>query len=333
MLIHLNMEILKRARPPHSTFNFEAASLGNMFLTGARLFTGSFESAIYLLNLIGGVSDNTTVVPAINSNFSHHISAGLADGTVITGQNAISHPSAPTALPDQVTLSSSMLDLEESHPEDANLPGSHPMLRQQNIHFSKTHEEELPTRIQRIWYINPYGEEIAPAANPKAVGAVRSSEAVIYSIGSLYTSIVPCLVLRGIGEAIAESENVRYKILILNGSLDRETGPPSNPFDASDFVAAIARAGEESRGRMGDASPETWKSYVTHVVYLEGHGVPKVNRATLADAGVESVRCWGRKFEDGSMRFDPMGLGGALEAILGKREWQGARSRRNTVDG
>ena len=63
----------------------------------ARLFTGSFESAIYLLSSICAVPGNVSVIPSLNSNFAHHIAAGLEDGTVITGQNNISHPSKPTA--------------------------------------------------------------------------------------------------------------------------------------------------------------------------------------------------------------------------------------------
>ncbi|MCJ1442197.1 MAG: hypothetical protein MMC23_002690 [Stictis urceolatum] len=355
ILNHLNMEILKRARPPHSTFNFSSASVGNLFLTGARLFTGSFESAIYLLTLICGVPESTGVIPAINSNFSHHISAGLENGDIITGQNAISHPSAPTALPDrslmsptiprdgmhaddlaqyqyqhpyQTTSSSTFLS-DDPHPEDANLPGSLPTLRQPAIHFSKAEEAPLPARIRRIWYINPYGQEILPAANPKAVSAVRGAEAAIYSIGSLYTSILPCLVLRGIGEALAMAKGVRFKILILNGTLDRETGLGlvGREMGAVDFVGAIARAGEESQGRMGLPSREVWKRYVTHVVYMDGEEVPEVNRKTLAEIGVECVRCWGRKGH-----FDPVGLQGALEAVLGKREWRGDKSRRNTLE-
>ncbi|MCJ1474836.1 hypothetical protein MMC13_003496 [Lambiella insularis] len=334
MLNHLNLEILKRARPPLSTFNFSSASLGNLFLTGARLFTGSFEAAIYLLSLIGGVSDNVAVVPGVNSMFSHHISAGLADGTVITGQNAISHPSAPTALPDR---SSPAFEGENGHEEDretedAYLPGSLPTLRQPNIIFSKTEEEELPSRIERIWYINPYGQEIHPAANPKAVSVISNADAVIYSIGSLYTSIAPCLVLRGVGAAISSSPPLRYKILILNGSIDRETGPRSDPMGAVDFVAAVARAGEESQGRMGRAGKEVWRRYVTHVVFLEGEGAPKVEREELEKAGVECVRCWGRKGEWTGLRYDGMGLAGALEAILGRRDLP-EKSRRNTLEG
>ncbi len=54
----------------------------------ARIFSGSFESAIYLLSMICSIPDSVSALPAINSNFTHHISAGLADGTSIAGQVA-----------------------------------------------------------------------------------------------------------------------------------------------------------------------------------------------------------------------------------------------------
>lgn len=189
-------EITKRGRPS-STFNFQLASLGNLFLTGCRLFFGSLESAIYLTRSILGVPENIHVVPALNSNFSHHIAAGLANGTVIAGQNQISHPTdegpAPGQLTQHIVSSDSTLlaqgvgriDLEDV--EDANLPGSLPSLRKGNIVFTKEHEAELPARIERIWYINPYGQEIRPPANSRVLGALRDSDALIYSIGSLYT--------------------------------------------------------------------------------------------------------------------------------------------------
>lgn len=261
---YLNLEILKRARPPTSTFDFSAASVGNLFLTGARLFTGSFESAIHLLGSISGVSSELVrVIPAINSNFSHHISASLEDGSVIVGQNSISHPGdapgspnisrrrASLLLADGDADDSDYLDIEDATSyQDDHIPGSLPSLRHKNIKFNKTDTEELPSRISRIWYINPYGQEIRPPANPRVLEAINDSQAIIYSIGSLYTSIIPSLILRGVGKAIAMSP-ARQKILILNGSLDRETGPSTNPFTAVDFVEAIVKAGEESRGRRG----------------------------------------------------------------------------------
>ena len=303
ILSHLHLEILKRNRPPISTFNFQSASIGNLFLTGARLFSGSVESAIYLLAIMGGVDESkTAVLPAIISNFSHHISAGLVDGSVITGQNAISHPSEPTAL--NIDHANPLADLNDVTIEDANLPGSLPTLRQPNIHFSKSSEEPLPARIQRLWYINPYGQEMRPSPNPKVLEAINAAEALIYSIGSLYTSIAPSLILQGVGAAIARSDGPRFKILILNGSLDRETGG----FSASDFIAAIARAGEESRGitfcHGEDVKREVWARYVTHLIHLEGDGVPGVDREELGKWGVECVRLYGRKAEDGTARYD-----------------------------
>ncbi|KAI1109587.1 UPF0052 domain protein [Nemania sp. NC0429] len=402
---HTNMEIVKRARPS-SVFNFTRASIGNLFLTGARLFTGSLESAIYLLSTICAIPATVATLPAINSNFTHHISAGLEDGSQITGQNAISHPSAPTSLPDTgdtvammaETLSPPPLALgpmapastsstritaiaatatdtslalprrpksaqedrqtvlreTEAHDriEDATLPGSLPSLRKQYITFSKApaFSNELPSRISRIWYINPYGHEIYPLANPKVVSSITHSSAVIYSIGSLYTSLVPSLILRGVGDAISSSA-ARRKILILNSTLDRETGPSAHALTATDFVRAVARACERSRGRspagaseapkievegtrvvvMGsgddDDADSSVRNYVTHLVYLEGEGVPKVDRAELAALGVDCVRVYGRRV-DGMLRYDEAGLEGALEAIVGKAEM--ARSRRNT---
>ncbi|KAI4088630.1 MAG: hypothetical protein LQ344_005969 [Seirophora lacunosa] len=361
ILSHLHLEILKRTRSPSSTFNFQSASIGNLFLTGARLFSGSFESAIYLFAIVGGVDESrNAVLPAIVSNFTHHISAGLEDGTVITGQNAISHPSAPTALPESPTavVHSSTADEPQapSYPpdvsshqsiEDATLPGSLPTLRPSFLTASKSHEPPLPSPIHRIWYINPYGQEMQPSPNPNAVSAIRASDAVIYSIGSLYTSLAPILILNGVGEAVERGP--RFKVLILNGSLDRETGG----YGAVEFVKAVVGCLEESSSRLrgnrsGPSSDDVrallWergatdvaavvRKHVTHLIHIDHPTAPAVGREVLASWGVECVRCYGRKGEDGKMRYDEKGLGQALGVILGKRDGKerGERSRRNTI--
>ncbi|KAG6013985.1 hypothetical protein E4U41_004935, partial [Claviceps citrina] len=271
-----NLEVVKRTRPG-STFDFSRASVGNLFLTGARLLTGSFEAAVCLLGCVCAVPDRVAVLPAVNTNFAHHIAAGLQDGAVITGQNDISHPGCPTAavpgvrpctavgVPTTTLLSSSSsssssaaADAASSSPsdhdatqaactaeqlddddddhqvEDANLPGSLPALRRRAIAFSKTQAEDLPSRIRRIWYINPYGQEMRVPANPRVLDALRTASTVIYSIGSLFTSLVPSLILGGVGDAIA-SPAIRHKVLLLNGTTDRETGPPDQPLSALDF--------------------------------------------------------------------------------------------------
>ncbi|KAL9603049.1 MAG: hypothetical protein Q9219_001413 [cf. Caloplaca sp. 3 TL-2023] len=389
ILSHLHLEILKRTRSPTSTFNFQSASIGNLFLTGARLFSGSFESAIYLFAIIGGVDESrTAVLPAVVSNFTHHICAGLEDGTVITGQNAISHPSAPTALPGSSSSSSSSSssgeekekeEEEESHAptyplEDATLPGSIPSLRPSFLTAQKSHPEPpLPAPIRRIWYINPYGQEMHPSPNPNAVAAVRAADAVIYSIGSLYTSLMPILILRGVGEAVERGP--RWKVLVLNGSEDRETlgsggavgfvravvrgclthlhGQPSDTTASSAAAAADGTQKYGTHSHDHDLDPDfhpssssTVRRFLTHIVYIDHPSAPHVDKDVLASWGVECVRCYGRKGEDGKMRYDGKGLGQALGWILGG--WKGGggeeggggggggvlgRSRRNTVEG
>ena len=319
--------------------------MGNLFLTGARLFTGSFESSIYLLGVIGGVDKNVEVVPAINSNFSHHISAGLRDGSVITGQNAISHPSTSPTVSDEegggdpetpITRHRSFQQEISDHDrvEDANLPGSLPMLRKQNISFAKTHTPDLPSPIERIWYINPYGQEILPSPNPKVLQAIGEASCVVFSIGSLYTSIIPCLILKGVGSALRD-RGIKVKVLILNGSNDRET----KDYTAKDFVRAIVEAchGENNETSVsgGDSieiraekgvKEEEWKNYVTHIVHLQGEGTPRVEKEAFKAIGIETLRIYGRKNEGGEgMIYDGVALRQALEVVMGKGGEKGRR--------
>ena len=326
-----NLEIVKRARPS-SVFNFAGASIGNIFLTAARIFTGSFEASIYLLSSICNVPTHTKVLPAINTNFTHHIAAGLADGDVILGQNSISHPSEPTAVPDVTSPS----ELEENDQvEDANLPGTLPTLRKGYTSFSKEHEEDLSARIDRIWYINPYGQEIRPYANPQVVRSLDNAQAVIYSIGSLYTSLIPNLVLRGVGKALTSS-NIRYKILILNSSVDRETGPSSDAYTARDFVAKIAEALSSSQQAIPVSEqekplPSQYRTYVTHLIHLHGPGTPVVDKADMAALGIECIKVYGRN-ENKRLVYDERALFQAIEAIIGRVEAIPNRSRRNTSE-
>lgn len=369
---HLNLEILKRSRPPTSTFDYTSASIGNLFLTGARIFSGSFESAIYLLSSLCEIPDGEVrVIPSINSNFQHHIAAGLGNGEVIVGQNNISHPTAISSSSIPTTAAAIVNGVRSRHSidhadfdvEDAHLPGTLPTLRQRNIQFSKDEDEDLPARIERVWYINPFGQEMLPPANPRALSAIKQSQAVIFSIGSLYTSIIPSIVLRGIGEAMRWT-HARHKILILNGSLDREVGPSTEPFTAFDFVEAIAKACEQSRQvpwpsehRQATREHQTtlmpsvlangssllhddnhnsiYRRYVTHVVHLAGDGTPHIDREQLTAVGVDCLKLYGRKHPGGKgMIYDRQALVGAIEAILGRKgeAMSASRSRRNTME-
>lgn len=275
--------------------------------------------------------NHTSVLPAINTNFTHHISAGLANGEVITGQNNISHPSETTAL-DNV-LATSREDTERHDAiEDANLPGTLPTLRKQYINFSKADEDDLPARIERLWYINPYGQEIRLAANPMVLNALKDAQAIIYSIGSLHTSLIPSLILKGVGQAISNPA-IRYKILILNSTNDRETGPSSDPYSALDFIAAISKACAESMNSSGDVTKHEYTQFVTHLIHLTGPGTPEVNKEDLREIGIETIRVYGRRVEgENFVRYDEKALVQALEVTMGRRDPRAEKIRRNTLE-
>lgn len=294
------------------------------------------------------------VIPAINSNHAHHIAAGLADSTVIIGQNQISHPSsklldfppslAPSAAPSAPGSEDGIDVFEEEaieEEEDANLPGSLASLRTPNIEFSKNDKSALSSRIERIWYINPYGQEIRPPANPKVLSVIEQAEAVIYSIGSLYTSLTPCLVLRNVGSTLAATGRSTPKILLLNGFHDRETGPDHATFTATEFVRALARSCASSdppflRSSLmrGELPKEDLSKYVTHVIYLSGNGSPAVDVVELKSLGIECFQVYGRKNPQGDgrgMLYDTTALTQTLETILAVR-FKRQETRRMTMD-
>ena len=171
--------------------------------------------------------------------------------------------------------------------------------------------------------------------------AVAAAQTIVYSIGSLYTSIVPNLILRGVGAAIRGSQC--QKVLILNGTVDRETSGGCAKdgrrcdYGGMDFVRAITRAGLQSEGGEGP-EVETWelRRYVTHVVYVEGEGAPVVDKREFARVGIETVRVYGRKMDPARGRgwvYDEKGLAQALQAVVGTRSCARVdRSRRNTLE-
>lgn len=288
-LIHLHSELLRRNRPGKE-FKFNRASIGNMLLSGARLFFGSLDSAIEFVLRTANVPDSIKVLPALNTNFSHHIGALLLDGTRVYGQSEISHPCTDLEAMSQ-TLKLNYDDTDEELQEDANMPFSHPSLSASQISFSKE-SDPLPSPIDRVFYVNPYGEEIKPKASSRVLEALSQADAVVLSIGSLYTSIVPVILLQGFAARLI---NCRTKILIINGTQDRETGGMS----AIEHVAAAIKACAYSLGLSHcDLDVIDWTSFVTHVVYpsdeqvaidvqeLESHGikcVPAVSRNGIYD--------------------------------------------------
>ncbi|KAI9256177.1 hypothetical protein BY458DRAFT_519600 [Sporodiniella umbellata] len=276
-------------------FNFSYGSIGNFLLTGARIYTGSLDSALLLCTAILKIPK--LVVPIIDSNHTSTIAATLANGTTLLGQCEISHPATPT--------------------------------KECDFLFSKQAHDMLDSPIKRIFYTDSGFNEIYPTPNPQVIRQLSSKHSLVYSIGSLYTSLIPCLVLRSIGNAIAHSKTLKYKILMLNGFTDRET----YKYNAMDFVRAITEALHESQRidcshsympvsglNTPPASPthESYykspvSSFITHFVYLDNSSIP-VDVDPIKELGIQCVSIKGA-LSDGKPVYNQQELTNFLQSL------------------
>ncbi|KAL4627058.1 uncharacterized protein YNL011C isoform X2 [Castanea sativa] len=203
-LAYFQNQILRRS---DESFCFSNGSIGNFFFAGARIFFQSLDAAIFLFSRVSDIPSESLVLPVISTNDRLTLGCELWDGTIIRGQNEISHPTCGS--------------MEPINKERSSVPA-------------------LPSRIKRVFYMSSEGSnllhEVFPTANPAVLDQLSNVDCIVYAMGSLVTSICPSLVLLGIGEIIS-SRSCR-KVLLLNSTHDRET----SGFSASCFVTAITDA-------------------------------------------------------------------------------------------
>ncbi|DBA73157.1 TPA: hypothetical protein ACH3X2_010091 [Trebouxia sp. C0005] len=284
-LVHFHTQILRNSS---ERFNFRNGSVGNFFFAGARTFFNSLEAAIFLFSRVARIPEGSSVMPVISTEERITLGAVLSNGLVIKGQNQISHPSvADTPGPNQVNKMAA---------------GS-----------------ELEAPIQRIFYLRHEGRqrdhEVFPDPNPALLADLEACDAVLYGMGSLYTSICPSLILQGVGERIAARDVP--KIVILNGSHDRETsacmaGP--GPMGAADVVLALQdclnrRYTDMELNLPGDV-------YVTAMLVPAG-GEVHVDKHRLTSLGVRQIIEVDAMQDGGSLcQFEPEALVNAIKHIV-----------------
>lgn len=198
-------------------FCFRNGSVGNFFFAGARTFFRSLDAAIFLYSRVSGIPQESYVLPVIQSDDRLLLGAELSSGALIRGQNEISHPSSRGG-------------------------------RMSVNKGSKWHR--LPAPIRRVLYLSTEGgsqHEVFPQVNPSVLQRLSESDCIVFGMGSLYTSICPALILPGVGEAVAARRGVP-KLLILNGSEDRETAGMS----AVDIVLAVQSSLNRSWGEYAN---------------------------------------------------------------------------------
>ncbi|KAJ3112188.1 hypothetical protein HDU96_004856 [Phlyctochytrium bullatum] len=230
-LLQFHYKILKQAG--HGpVFDFRGGSIGNFFLTGCRLFFDSLEAAIFQFARITRSPSRTDVMSIIATTRSTvAIAAALRDGSVITGQCEISHPGTKSSnsgaggsqnhlipsthgtpkLPRRINNQSLQRKVMQRSFDALNGSMSSVFSSSSNLIFSKAANitPSLPSPIRRIFYINAEQAETCPSLNNLAPSHFLQKRTVIYSMGSLYTSLVPCLIVPGVGRLLAD--DVSYK--------------------------------------------------------------------------------------------------------------------------
>lgn len=100
------------------------------------------------------------------------------DHKTIIGQCNISHPISSTAAAANLAVLEGLEDDNE---------GQSP----QNVEFHKdvqlALESKLDAPIERVFYMNAYGQEIYPSPNPEFLQSLRVRKVLVYSCGSLWT--------------------------------------------------------------------------------------------------------------------------------------------------
>jgi len=149
--------------------------------------------------------------------------------------------------------------------------------------------------------------ELSPEPNPLVLDAISNANCIVYGCGSLFTSVLPSLILDGEGEAIFSRRSVP-KVLLLNGWHDSETSwaeqrQPGDEervvkrMDATSFVRAVVEAldqdvglgqeeeaassGDDSTNRSSQRIPLV-TDYITHILYPLGTEI-EIDEQSLAN--------------------------------------------------
>ena len=301
-LVHFHSAIMRHSS---ESFDFCNGSIGNFFFAGSRTFFRSLEAAIFLFSRVARLPEGSIVLPAICTEERITLGAELEDGSVLRGQNMISHP--PHSSPPST-----------SSRNDPNSPPS----TSSSTTVDKTKVELLSSPIRRVFYLSNEGSgqehEVFPKANPRAIQEIERADAIIYGMGSLYTSICPILCLDGVGEAISKREGVP-KILCLNASHDRETASSVRglPMTASDVVHAVSDALNRRRDRMAGHRLKYRPSTYIDALLVPRGGTINVDMWTLDQLCINHVTEVDSVLdENGAHLFDPSALVDAIERMI-----------------
>ena len=162
--------------------------------------------------------------------------------------------------------------------------------------------------IERVW-LEPH----APPPSQGVLEAIRNADGIVLAPGSLYTSIVPNLLVDGVADAIRNSSAA--KIMICN--LMTQPGE-TNGYSASDHLQVIE--GYLGAGVIQVVIGDANEGRIRSRRYLEAQSdFVSFDREALIARGVAAVKASLMDYQDGKIRHDANKLGSLVANLLRAR--------------
>lgn len=222
-----------------ASFDLHGASIGNLILAGGYLNNNrDIDAVIFLFSKL--VAVRGIVRPVVDSSL--HLSAELADGTVVVGQHLITSRESPISAP----------------------------IRELRL----TETVEAPEQLAEV--------EI----DQRTAELIDEAELICFPVGSFWTSVMACLLPRGVGAAVARAGGPKVyvpncgedpeelglaphdQVRILLEQLRRDAGEDTPTELLLHFVLVDSDRGEYAGGLDIDA--------------IESHGVEVIDTALVS---------------------------------------------------
>ncbi|MDR1736225.1 MAG: YvcK family protein [Oscillospiraceae bacterium] len=150
-----------------------------------------------------------------------------------------------------------------------------------------------------------------PAAHPDVLRAIDDADLIVLGPGSLYTSVIPNLLVRGVAQAVAASRALKVYVCNIMTQEGETEG-----YSAFDHVKALlAHAPPECIDVCitcdSDIPQELLERYAA-----ESAAATRVDEGLFKAAGIKLVRRSLARFEDGKVRHNPLGISLALFETL-----------------
>jgi uncharacterized cofD-like protein len=149
-----------------------------------------------------------------------------------------------------------------------------------------------------------------PEALPESLEAIRQADMIVLGPGSLYTSVIPNLLVKGVAQAVAESDAVRVYVLNIM-TQDGET----ERYTASDHVRALQLHGSRRLFDFCLANDAPIPGDIRAKYAAEGASPTVLDIQEVERLGVRLLTAPVADWSTGRVRHDPQRLARELMAL------------------